>query len=253
MTERRRDVHVKTKQDLDSTDSEAQTLPAPSSRFLRNSKKYQIVLLKRVLLTWIIGICFLCVCYWLWKPDESDQFHFQHEFYANFDAMKDWIWDKVIPCSSPIPNSLPIIGRAKLKNPSFTEGLKYWKSSFGSPTTINESGNSFWFAQARKTSKNTQVYSCSSQEINLSDILQMEISEEILSEKSDLKFASDDDKKVYLFKGLIDYNSILINVTGSLKNDIPFNKLTTCGTRNHFCDKNFHDHIWYEIDFYVSN
>ena len=218
-------------------------------------KNVCVVLAQRFILCWLVILILLCIFYWLWKPSayEMEDLHLTHDLYANFYAISDWVWEQVTTCSSPLPPGLTVLAIGKIRNSNFDENLYGWKTLEGYPAIHKQNDrtgvfNAFWVGQEGSV----DGFTTSVQYLDLTESSDINILDSIYSNNDvDIQFYSEDEKKHYLFQGLIDYNSILINATCLLRKPSTINPKTECGTRNHFCDRHFNDHVWIEIEYWV--
>ena len=168
------------------------------------------------------------------------------------------------------------VGKIQLENPSFTEGLKYWRTSKGNPSVQKEKitpkstnssfstpapfqfQNSYWIGsdltnsnrmkQKRPINESNEdsSLSCSYQFIDFTeDWKKIQIFDENNINVNDIS----------KFFGKIDNEEILIEVSAELRrpNLNSFrNSGSKCSTRNHFCDVTFNDHVWVEVFFYTA-
>lgn len=230
-----------------------EVLPIPGSMAINRGRRSPwMILCQRLFVCWLLSLCLFCVLYWLWKPAEDNaDFHLQHEWAAQFDAVADWLWEQVAVCSPRLPQHLGLVAVGVLVNPSFEENLEGWRTLEGSPAVRKELGreggqNAFWVAQEGSE----EGFTCSSQLLDLGDVRKLQVqSGMIVGFVEGREFHSDEEKKLYLFHGLTDDNGVWMNATVSLRKPATTNPRSECGTRNHFCDRNFNDHVWMEIEY----
>ena len=199
-------------------------LPLPNSKKKRQnwlSKPHPSIL--------FIIIFFLIFFFWLTIPQET---HVQHDIEAKLDAFIDWINVQITQCQSILPTAtLTYIGELEINNPNFEGGLNFWKTTHGSPVILKDrhskGDNNYWSGgMADKTD-----IACSSQTIALTN------------NNNNLENIVD----------LIDDRSIIVNATCLLKKSpVPAASNKFCGKPNNFCDRNWNDNVWFELDFLVS-
>jgi hypothetical protein len=180
--------------------------------------------------------------------------HFQHDVTAQFEAVKDWISEQITSCTPILPSRLDKLVQITLHNPTFDKHLSHWKTISGAPRTqaepTREGENYYWEAGS-----GSEPLSCSSQLVDISTLndprlaflpnISFSFTKETQLQGEQLMFA---------FLGQVDYGSVVMEASALIRRP-PLSQhrsISSCGTRNHFCDITFNDHVWLEIEYLVS-
>eukprot|EP01095_Lingulamoeba_sp_RSL-Kostka_P009499 TRINITY_DN3302_c0_g1_i1.p1 TRINITY_DN3302_c0_g1~~TRINITY_DN3302_c0_g1_i1.p1 ORF type:complete len:737 (+),score=227.14 TRINITY_DN3302_c0_g1_i1:143-2353(+) len=205
---------------------------------------------------------YLCIClclvliwiiffslYSIFFTSPEKQTHLQHEIEAKLGTVFDWLSSYYdAGCSSPLPDKLEFINLMPIKNDDFSDGLEGWKIEQGRPetrkqkekkivTVKGENGeeenkeifveNNFFIGGDAEYNR---TFSCISQEVDLSDVLEPNI----LSE--------------------VNFNTLIVQMYAKIRRPPRYQHdnnhlLHKCGYKNHFCDPSYNDHVWFELQF----